>query len=646
MSRIISDSKPRLDIYGDFRKMESLSSELKLLLNPFLNSRDVKKDGIKHRYIIEVTGENIDYCKELMKILELRHLDNLKGNFVLYEDKYIFLYENDITGNNGDSEENKTQKKNYDLKIGNEFRNEIVKQQQGFFDTFWNNSLPADIKVAEIENREKEHPLKNIIYNNFVDLVRSSQHDNYVIDMKNTLTIIRNQQDIEDILLSDVYSARSEVLLTVRSLDYLNHLWNIGMGESLKHAISQGAKIIILYPEINNNEIFDKNVALLFSSIIENVQLEGIEGTMGSVLIIDSSKILLSSSEKDEAKYEDEHKRKSHNADVIGVYSNNKSIVNNYGALFDTLLNEKETVRYVSKVKEQLENSNNQLIESNQKLNLNSELQHEFINLAAHELRTPTQAIIGYGEMIEEHPDKSSDNQNYLKAIVRNANRLGKLVEDLLNVARIESNNMVLDKEKTSLEDLINTVVQDFRIHLEKEKKTKDKEIDSKNDKKPLIKDIQITTSLNTNDSGNKDYQGGFEVTVDRSKIVQAISNIINNSLNSISSNRKNRETNVDRIHITLSKIVNNGQGKTNGTISSKQEKANEVIVSIKDTGKGIDLEIFPRLFTKFATNSSSGTGLGLYLTKSIVEAHGGKIWAENNQNKMGATFRFTLPVA
>ena len=84
---------------------------------------------------------------------------------------------------------------------------------------------------------------------------------------------------------------------------------------------------------------------------------------------------------------------------------------------------------------------------------------------------------------------------------------------------------------------------------------------------------------------------------------------------------------------------------KSNNDLVTKGNKKNELLVTIKDTGKGIDSEILPRLFTKFATNRYSGTGLGLYITKGIIEAHGGKIWAENNQNDNGATFRFTLPL-
>jgi two-component system sensor histidine kinase VicK len=73
--------------------------------------------------------------------------------------------------------------------------------------------------------------------------------------------------------------------------------------------------------------------------------------------------------------------------------------------------------------------------------------------------------------------------------------------------------------------------------------------------------------------------------------------------------------------------------------------KRKEFIVNIKDTGMGIDNELLPKLFTKFASKSEKGTGLGLYICKNIVEAHGGKIWAKNNEDGKGATFGFSLPL-
>jgi len=87
------------------------------------------------------------------------------------------------------------------------------------------------------------------------------------------------------------------------------------------------------------------------------------------------------------------------------------------------------------------------------------------------------------------------------------------------------------------------------------------------------------------------------------------------------------------------------------GTISIAtriDEDNNQIIISVKDTGSGIDPEILPELFSKFTAKSFSGTGLGLYISKSIVEAHGGKIWAENNSSsdgKEGAVFTYSIPL-
>lgn len=598
---------------------------------------------------MEVTRENIDYCKNLMKVLDLRHLDNLRGNFMLYENKYYFIYDANISHQKGKKGKKENDKK-LDLLLGSNSTPEIVDQQQKFFDTIWDNSIPAYIKVKELEDCEKgTFQNNNIISNNFRDRAFEPHSNSNVDNLQNTVRIIRDKQHSEYLLLSSVYNASTEVLLTTSSVGYFKHLWKIGLEESLKQAIGQGARIIILYPENRNKEIIDKDILYLISDIKDHIKLESITGTMGSVLIVDSSKILLlSGEEEEESEKEVEESAESNNSDIRGVYSNNKSIVNNYGALFDTLLNEKEVLRYVAKVKDQLEISHKQLTESNLKLKINSELQKEFIILTAHELRTPTQAIVGYIEMIENYPDDSSDNQNYLKSIVRNANRLERLVEDLLDVVRIESRTMTLSKEVTNLEHLINTVVQDFRVNIKNKKRIEDNRKDNNNrededevgnNKK---KNIEIITSLNLNQGNNKT---GLNVMVDRNKIIQAISNIIGNSLNSINSDKKNMDIDSNYVSIIIAKSMNKDSKKWNNDSIPKENKKNEILVTIKDTGRGIDSKILPRLFTKFATNMYSGTGLGLYITKAIIEAHGGKLWAENNQNENGATFRFTLPL-
>jgi signal transduction histidine kinase len=109
-------------------------------------------------------------------------------------------------------------------------------------------------------------------------------------------------------------------------------------------------------------------------------------------------------------------------------------------------------------------------------------------------------------------------------------------------------------------------------------------------------------------------------VDADQGRITQVLSNILNNPL----------------------KFTNDGDIIVNAYECNNMK---EITVSISDTGSGINEDIFAKLFSKFATRSFSGTGLGLYISKNIVEAHGGRIWAENNKDEVGATYMFTLPV-
>ena len=209
MSEISSKSKSPFDIFGDFRKLELISSEHKLLLLSFYGSKSKNKDDIKTRYIIEVTIKNIDYCKNLMKVLDLRHLDNLRGNFLLYENKYWFLYEANMSQQKGKKQKLEGDN-NIDLLIGSNSTTEFVDQQQKFFDTIWDNSIPADVKIKELENREKDSShFNNIINSSLCDRAIEPQASSIIDDLKDTVKIIEDKQQSEYLLLSSVYNARS-----------------------------------------------------------------------------------------------------------------------------------------------------------------------------------------------------------------------------------------------------------------------------------------------------------------------------------------------------------------------------------------------------------------------------------------------------
>jgi signal transduction histidine kinase len=243
-------------------------------------------------------------------------------------------------------------------------------------------------------------------------------------------------------------------------------------------------------------------------------------------------------------------------------------------------------------------------------------MEKEFINMAAHEIRTPVQPLLGMtdilmsqfeegegeGEGEEQQQVRGKKNKKEIavakeeiEMIARNVKRLERLTSDILDVSRIESNTLKLNEKLIDLNQKIRIVVNDEKSAI------------------PRGKELKII--FDQRESGPLFVKG------DNSRLFEVLTNLIGNAI----------------------KFTDSG-----GIITVTVEKSaakNEALVSIKDSGNGIDREILPRLFTKFASKSDKGTGLGLYLSKGIIEAHGGRIWAENNTEGKGATFRFTLPL-
>ncbi|WP_415309760.1 sensor histidine kinase [Candidatus Nitrosocosmicus sp. FF01] len=627
MSRKVFTSKIKLDILGDFRNFEALSTNYKLLMNyPSESIEKISNERICSRYIIEITTENLDYCKAMMKKFELHHLDNLKVNSIIYENKFSFISTETKCKSYGDNEEEFD--KNVNVTIIHNSTSEIVKYQEKIFDILWQNSIPADEKIEELK-KEKETSIKFSDYEfESKNLDSVTPFDN---DSRNIVQITRIKELIKSLLISNVLNSKSEILLTIGLLHHLRYFWNIGLHAELKRANKKGVRLIILYPEDGKSDMTRRHVENFVSSTEENVRLSGVSGPIGTVIIVDNAKLILIDSKRGD---------KSTNNGFLAVYSNNKSVVSNFGSLFDTLLNEKEVLNYAVETKLQLESSNKELEEYNHRLKTYSDAQLEFINLAAHELRTPTQAILGYIELLDNAVVGDITNQNYMNSIERNCNRLARLVEDLLDISRIESRNFVLHKEKTNLIDLIDTVIKDYKVEVQKRNEEGEKNGDGR-----YIKNVEILSSWNLSDE-KENNPSVLNIMLDRSKIIQVLSNLINNSLNSIYNDKTNSKSNGNSINIIITKMTHSNSN--NNTESDRNNKSsdikNELLVTIKDTGKGMDSEVIPRLFEKFITTSASGTGLGLYISKAIIEAHGGKVWAENNTNEKGATFRFTLP--
>jgi signal transduction histidine kinase len=222
-------------------------------------------------------------------------------------------------------------------------------------------------------------------------------------------------------------------------------------------------------------------------------------------------------------------------------------------------------------------------------------MQKEFINVAAHELRTPIQPILGLADILRSKETDGGQDAEYLDVIIRNAKRLQRLTQDILDISRIESKLLDLKKETFNLSEMILNAIADSNNQVAKEPK-------GTNVKLEFI-----------------DRKEGIFIEADKNRINQVISNLLSNAIKF-----------TDEGTVSITAVPN----------------ANEIVVSITDTGPGIDSEILPRLFTKFVTKSRTGTGLGLFISKSIIDAHGGKIWGKNNYPEgNGATFGFSLPL-
>src|SRR5438270_2937769 len=224
-------------------------------------------------------------------------------------------------------------------------------------------------------------------------------------------------------------------------------------------------------------------------------------------------------------------------------------------------------------------------------------MQQEFINVAAHELRTPIQPIISLTEMLRSKI-KDVKQQEMLEVTIRNAKRLQRLTNDILDVTKIEGRSLELNKEEFNLNDILINAMNDITLGID------------------FLKNENIRLSY--------DPHWDILIQADKGRISQVISNLLSNAV---------KFTTEGTILVSVEKDKSNNNSNNKAII----------IVSVKDSGQGIDSSILPRLFTKFASKSYKGTGLGLFISKGIIEAHGGKIWGENNPDGRGATFSFSL---
>ena len=552
--RFLNTSKVSMNICADFtwpsvaKRVEAFNKGIS----------DLKIRNVKLRFITEMTKDNIEYCKELMQISELRHLDMIKGNFAVSEKEFTSwatlqeasLLEQIIYSN---------------VKAINE-------QQQYVFETLWTKAKPAEQKIREIEGH---------------------------INLGST-ELIHSTKKILDLFMSMIKSAKSEILLMLPTINAFLREERIGAIELLNIlATEHDVNVRIITP---TNDVIEKILQAIESAKvrkdekIKNKKKKGLEVQRSNIQFKETSMTtvtILVVDNKESLAMEKTDDSKENFVEAIGLstYSNSGPTVMSYISMFESLWRQAGLYE--------------ELWEANRQLQIHDKIQREFINVASHEMKTPTQAILGTTGLLEHYPEKRKE---LIEIIGRNAKRLQTLISNILDVTRIESQTLILNKERFNMHDLISSITEEY-----KERK----------------KNINIKF-INKNKNKNNSNPSPILVEADRDRIIQVLSNLLDNAI---------KFTNQGEISINLFERIDDNKGEQTGKV---------VIVSVTDAGSGINSEIFNRLFTKFTSRSYQGTGLGLFICKNIIEAHGGRIWAQNNsmneENSGGATITFSLP--
>lgn len=572
---VFSNIKDKFDACGD-----PISPSVCMGFEPLKRAYlDLKRRGIKIRFITEITSFNLHYCKELLNIVtELRHLDGIMGNFGICDgNEYLAVAR---------IKEDQAVPQLIYCNV-----REVIDQQQYIFESFWNRAISAELKITEIE-------------------------DGIILG---TTEVLQDAQITKEAFVDMINSAEKEVLLLCPTANAFLREQRMGMIDRLIQAATRratGVNVRIIAPTSN---ILDSTIDQIKNMKCNNFNIQRIDYTefVGTavttvtILVVDRKSSLV-------IEKIDDSKENFVEAIGLATFSTSNPTVASYVTIFESLWNQ-------VKVYEQLK--------------INDKMRKDFINVAAHELRTPIVPILGLSEILYSrilkdsthsmNKDEMKLNANryleMLDTVIRNANRLGRLTEDILDVTKIESQALRLKKERFDLDDIIVNTIQEFKVQV--------KDMNSGNRRREIIYE-----SLG---SDNKDRS--VFIDADKSRISQVLWNLISNAIKFTEEGGK--------INIKLD-LLNHQVKFAKGTaeiISKGIERDSDriFVVTVEDNGPGIDPEVFSKLFKKFVSKSYHGTGLGLFISKSIVEAHGGKIWARNNINGSGgAAFSFTIPVS
>ncbi|MDP9493310.1 MAG: HAMP domain-containing histidine kinase [Thermoproteota archaeon] len=665
----------------------SLAVSIKQIRDAFLSA---KRRGVRLRYITEINHQNFEDCKVLLGIVdELRHLDGVKTNFMISEVEYLAPL---------------IQEKSEAIALEHIYSDtvQIVEHGRCIFDTLWSKSISAEERIRQLQ--EDAIPQETRILDNQDEIIKQMIHlseissglsvvsnhgglqltyNSFLQQCKNVLekqkrgegegirwimgiekdsvklvkkflklgVKIRHVKNLAPInfavsksgLVATVEEMKRggmiQNLLTSNERSYIKHftsmfeqLWKEGVDARYRIKDIE-EKVGIAEIEIIRNPVDSiargwdmvrsarKEIDVLFSS--SNALKRQI--TMGALALLKNAsekqkvkiRMLLPSSDKSEELIE----QTKSNVPKINIRTISASletkisilVVDSRQCLILELKDDKQNSSYeavglstysisptiISSYLAVFESFWRQaeLFERMKEVEL---LEKDFVNIAAHELRNPIQPIIGFSELLYSKID-NQEHRRLLDEVILNAKRLERLARLMLDVTRIENNSLVLTREVVDASRILKDIVDSYNHKLEE----KNAEINNENTKLIIIQ------------KGIKN----INASIDRVRITQVFCNILDNAVSF---------SHEGKIHV-ISKV-------------EKQNGQHFLIISVKDTGPGIDPEILSKLFTKFASKSDMGTGLGLFISKGIVEAHGGKIWAENNPDR-GATFSFSLPI-
>jgi signal transduction histidine kinase len=503
---------------------------------------------------VKLEKDDIDLIKTFLDLgMQIRHVKNLSLMNFAVSDKML----------NATIEKMEGGKMVQNLLTSNDPN--YVKHFYSIFEDLWNDGIDAADRIRDIEEG--------------IDFAE--------------IEVIQNPKTAITRAWRLIKYAREEVVILYSSTKAFQRQIQMGVLQLLNEAAAKrNVKVRILLPKSKHEINSSSSDLIVVDQTLKERETENAYHHQIDVRLVEESipiRITIVVIDRKECmliELKDDTKDDSFHAAGLSVYSNSKTIALSYASIFESLWIQTETY---------------------EKLKAYSKMQTEFINNAAHELRTPIQPILAISEVLrfeeeEKQVVSKKELNKYLDVILTNARRLKDLGDNILNVSLIESQSLRLEKELFNLNDIIIDNVETIKRQF------------------LLIDNDDNNTSLEI--LYEKDSGAATEIYLeaDKRRISQVIYNLLHNAI----------------------KFTN--EGSITISVKRKTDDNKVIVVSVNDTGTGIDPEIYPRLFTKFATKSITGTGLGLFISKSIVEAHGGRIWAENNIDGKGATFAFSLP--